>query len=47
MTKQSPMFNFQSRLFYVDLELSNDTMFDMIGPVVPLKKLVENRLFCI
>jgi len=34
--------------FYrVDLELSDETTFDMIGPAFPFKNLVENRLFCI
>ena len=32
--------------FYrVESELSDDTMFDMIGPIFTLKNLVENGLF--
>ena len=29
----------------MDLELSDDNMFNLIGSVFPLKNLVENRLF--
>ena len=31
-------FNFQVDFYRVDFELSDDTTFDMIGPVFPLKK---------
>jgi len=40
MTKQLPKFNFPgSGLYAIDLELSDDTMLDMIGPVFSLNSL--------